>query len=265
MADAYICRRGGSSGGAGGSELVIVGGTTSPAKATHNTIWVDTPTEITSYVLAGTEPAIPIAGMVWITIGAGGAKMVAPVGDEWVVVYPMSAKQYVDGAWVTRTAKSYQNGEWVEWAIDTVLYESGAFNEDIPHFSSKTPDNATITYSDSYINMASVANKVSETYEGFGPINIAGFSRLIVVLSNTSDKNIYGCAFASQSANALKAAALAIVNEAMDGRTNDLTVTLDLSELSNAECYVYAGFHTNGDSWSYARTGLRVQSVKLEV
>ncbi len=124
MADAYICRRGGSSGGAGGSELVIVGGTTSPAKATHNTIWVNTPTEITSYVLAGTEPAIPIAGMVWLTIGAGGSvKMASPVGDDWVVVYPLSAKQYVDGVWVDRTAKSYQNGEWVGWTVH--LYNGG--------------------------------------------------------------------------------------------------------------------------------------------
>jgi hypothetical protein len=121
MADAYICRRGGSGSG-GGSELVIVGGTTSPAKVNHNTIWLNTPNTITSCVLSDTQPTGPVEGMVWITIGAsGGCKMTSPVGGDWITVYPISAKQYVGGVWTDVTAKSYQDGVWVEW-FDTEKY-----------------------------------------------------------------------------------------------------------------------------------------------
>jgi hypothetical protein len=40
-----------------------------------------------------------------------------------ITVYPLSAKQYVNGAWVDKEAKSYQNGAWVEWM--TYLYNRG--------------------------------------------------------------------------------------------------------------------------------------------
>ena len=105
----------GGSGGSGGAELMIVGGTTRPEKATQNTIWIDTDVEITSDVLSATEPANPVEGMAWIAIGdSSGIKMSSPVGGEWITVYTISAKQYVGGAWVDKTAKIYQGGEWVE-------------------------------------------------------------------------------------------------------------------------------------------------------
>jgi hypothetical protein len=168
MADAYICRRGGSGGsGGGGSELVIVGGTTSPTKADHNTIWLNTPNTITSYVLSATEPTNPVEGMAWITIGAsGGVKMVAPVGDEWIMVYPISAKQYIDGAWVAVTAKSYQNGAWVDWISyyynkgDEMVGVTGGWKA-VKYYSlgtgsfSKDADGITI-FSDSIITISPV-------------------------------------------------------------------------------------------------------------
>lgn len=108
----------GGGGGNGGSELTIVGGTTRPAKATQSTIWINTNTEITSYALSKTEPESPISGMVWISIGnSGQVKMNSPIGGDWIMVYPLSAKQYVGGVWVNVEAKSYQNGVWVDWIV----------------------------------------------------------------------------------------------------------------------------------------------------
>ena len=120
----------GGGGGVGGSELVIVGGTTSPAKANHNTIWINTDKEITSYVLSATEPANPVEGMVWVTIGdSGNIVVISPVGGDWITVYPLSAKQYVSGDWEDVTAMSYQNGEWVSWI--TYLYNNGEENTEL--------------------------------------------------------------------------------------------------------------------------------------
>lgn len=63
-------------------------------------------------------------GMVWITIGdSGSVKMSSPVGGDWITVYPISATQVIGGAWVDKTAKSYQDGAWVSWI--RYLYNAG--------------------------------------------------------------------------------------------------------------------------------------------
>lgn len=108
----------GSGPGGSGAGLTIVGGTTRPAKAAQNMIWINTDVEITAYVLSATEPAKPVEGMAWITIGNSGiTKLASPIGDEWITVYPLSASQYVGGAWVDKEAKSYQGGVWVDWVV----------------------------------------------------------------------------------------------------------------------------------------------------
>ena len=111
-------------GGGDSSKLIIVGGANRPANVSQNTIWIDTDVEITSYVLSATEPENPVDGMVWIIIGNSGVtKLTSPVGKEWVTIYPLSANQYVGGAWADVEAKSYQFGAWVNW--HTYLYEVG--------------------------------------------------------------------------------------------------------------------------------------------
>lgn len=121
----------GGGGGVGGAELIIVGGTTRPEKANHNTIWIDTNKEITSHALSATEPENPVEGMAWVTIGdSGNIVATSPIGGEWITVYPLSAKQYISGAWVDKTAKSYQNGAWVDW-WNGELYDNGNEYESI--------------------------------------------------------------------------------------------------------------------------------------
>ena len=124
MGNVFLHGNGGSGGSSGGMELTVVGGSTRPAKPTQNMIWVNTDKEITNYVFSATEPEPPVEGMAWITIGdSGNIKAVSPVGGDWITVYPLSAKQYIGGAWVDKTAKSYQGGAWVDWV--TYLYNSG--------------------------------------------------------------------------------------------------------------------------------------------
>lgn len=62
-------------------------------------------------------------GQVWISTGASSTVAFDAMKKNGITVYPISAKQYVSGAWVDKTAKSYQNGEWVEWV--TNLYNAG--------------------------------------------------------------------------------------------------------------------------------------------
>lgn len=109
--------------GGGGLNFKLVGGLTQPADPAENTIWVNTDIEITGYEFSATEPADPVEGMVWITVGIPSPVAFNALKKNSIMVYPISAQQYVSGVWVTKTAKSYQGGAWVEWIA--YVYKDG--------------------------------------------------------------------------------------------------------------------------------------------
>ena len=113
--------------GAGGANLLnfkVLGGTSAPSNPKENTIWVNTDTEITSWVFAAAEPVTAVEGMVWLSTEKSSPVAFNALKKNGIQVYPMSAKQYVSGAWAGVVAKSYQNGAWVAW-WDGNMYESG--------------------------------------------------------------------------------------------------------------------------------------------
>ena len=110
-------------GGGGGLNFSVVGGTTAPSSPKENMIWINTDQKITSWIFSATEPESPVEGMAWITIGTSSTVEFNALKKNGLQVYPISAKQYIGGAWVDKTAMSYQNGEWVEWV--TYLYNKG--------------------------------------------------------------------------------------------------------------------------------------------
>lgn len=114
----------GGGGGSGGLNFQVIGGTTAPNNPKENTIWVNTSTKITGWVFSATQPT-GATGMVWISVGVSSpAAFNALKKNNNITIYPVSAKQYVSGAWVDKTAKSYQNGAWVYW-WNGHLYEYG--------------------------------------------------------------------------------------------------------------------------------------------
>mgnify|MGYP003303869401 CR=1 FL=1 len=103
-----------SGGGGTALNFRVVGGTTAPSNPKENTIWVNTSTDITSWVFSATQPTAA-SGRVWISVGTSSVVEFNALKKNGIQVYPISAKQYVSGVWVDKPAKSYQNGEWVEW------------------------------------------------------------------------------------------------------------------------------------------------------
>lgn len=101
-----------------------------PVTAAENTIAVITDTAISSYVFSATEPETPDEGMVWFYVGTASNVEFNALKKNGIQVYPLSAKQYVSGALVDVEAKSYQNGEWVEW-WDGSLFDHGKLYESI--------------------------------------------------------------------------------------------------------------------------------------
>ena len=104
-----------SGGGGTALNFRVVGGTTAPTNPAENCIWVNTDTPITSWIFSATKPSPAEAGMVLITTGTSSTVEFNALKKNDIQVYPISAKQYVSGAWVDKDAKSYHNGKWVDW------------------------------------------------------------------------------------------------------------------------------------------------------
>lgn len=118
--------------GAGGPSILdfrVVGGTAVPTNPKENTIWVNTDTPITGYVFVAAEPNDPTEGMVWFSTGRSSAVEFNALKKNGIQVYPVSAKQYVSGAWVDVTARSHQGGTWADWNV--YLYKNGVVCEDL--------------------------------------------------------------------------------------------------------------------------------------
>lgn len=113
--------------GVGGSNPLnfkVVGGTTQPETAKENTIWIDTDEKITGWVFSATAPSSAEPGTVWISTGTSSTVEFNALKKNDIQVYPLSAKQYISGAWVEKSAKSFINGAWQSWIHD--LYTDGS-------------------------------------------------------------------------------------------------------------------------------------------
>lgn len=136
-----------SGGGSNPLNFKVVGGTTQPSNPQTNTIWVNTSTAITDYVFSTTQPAVA-SGRVWISTGTESPSAFNALKKNTIQVYPLSAKQYVSGAWSDVVAMSYQNGEWVGWI--RFVFANGVVH--LGELSTSTPtrlyvENGVIKYS----------------------------------------------------------------------------------------------------------------------
>lgn len=125
MGEAFITARGG--GAALNFKLLAYATEEALLAATpaENTIGIITDTPINGYYFGVAEPSPAAAGMVWITVGADSQVAFSATKKNPIMVYPLSAKQYVDGAWADVTAMSYQGSEWVALFTGTYLYNKG--------------------------------------------------------------------------------------------------------------------------------------------
>ena len=116
--------------GVGGAALnySVVGGTTQPT-GKENLIWVNTDQTITGHVFSADTPASPSEGLVWFRTGTSSVVAFSATRRNPVMVYPMACQQYVSGAWVFKTAKTYQGSTWVDWSV--ILYSPGDVHETV--------------------------------------------------------------------------------------------------------------------------------------
>lgn len=111
-----------------GTELnfEVVGGDTAPENPKANTIWVNTNDDIFDVVFSAGQ-ANAKEGRVWVALGTSSPASFQPIvggtDGNWIYIYPLEAKQYINGAWVRKTAKTWKNGAWVDWV--TYIHKNG--------------------------------------------------------------------------------------------------------------------------------------------
>lgn len=172
----------------------VVSGTTQPSNAVENMIWVNTDTTISGYVFSATQPTSPAEGMAWITVGTSSPIAFNALKKNSIMLHPISAKQYVGGAWVDKEAKSYQGGAWVELVARTYLYDlgdqctevtGGWFTEKGTNGSASL-ENDSINFSYTSVSMAWMAAGTKNS------IDLSKYSTLIFDMSVSEHYTSYG-------------------------------------------------------------------------
>lgn len=243
-------------GGAGGLNFKIVGGTTQPSNPNENTIWINTDADITSWVFSVTEPT-GADGMVWISTGTSSPAEFNALKKNGIVVCPSSAMQYIAGAWVSKTAKSYQNGAWKDWI--RYLYKDGNEYTDItggwdvgavwkwsPNSAAGT--SAGASKADEYIrlNNTNGAGTTIAVCGTMNKINLTGVKTVVFVLDVIVQTQSIVSYAVSKSQTLVDADVVAhtIVHPAAG---TDVLVSIDVSAVPAGSYYIGAGQGVQGD------------------
>lgn len=109
----------------------VLGGTVQPENQRENTIWVSTATDLSGWVFSPEEPESPSGGLVWIALGTASRAPFNALKKNGLFVYPLFCKQYVSGAWETKTAYVYKAGTWEQvMPVKEYLIQDGAIDLD---------------------------------------------------------------------------------------------------------------------------------------
>lgn len=230
-------------GGAGLNFSVRQYTATPTGSAAENTIGIVTSTAISDYALSATAPANPASGMVWIQTGVVGAYPFSASAAHTIMVYPIVAKQYISGAWVTVQAYTYQGGSWRQWYTYYFAEGTGV----LVSFTGLATAGSSADFSRSdYILLIGQ----NSTYSTIGmrttsAVNISQYSQIVFDVLMTSDSN--GTLYCGVDQNQIGGYEVPTVNASPTKGSRQL-VSVDVSGL-NGNYYLYAN-----DPADYSKT-----------
>ena len=250
-------------GGGGGLNFKVVGGTVQPTSPSENMIWVNTSVAITSWVFSATAPTSPAAGMVWFATGSISSVAFNAVKKNGIWVYPAGCQQYVSGAWVTKTAKTYQSGVWKDWKL--TLYKDGTKRVKFTDGNGTAYGAASLNWgaatADFISNQPSDTRAYTSVYTYTPLMNLAGCSQLICTLSAASyaDSNAHFIIAVSSAAAPVlsyQGAVTNVLGQAQASTGSSLTLALDISSISREAVSVLVGLYANG-VWGNSSASMR--------
>ena len=252
-------------GGGGGLNFKVVGGTVQPASPSENMIWVNTSVAITSWVFSTTAPTSPAAGMVWFSTGPISSVAFNAVKTNGIWVYPTGCQQYISGAWVAKTAKTYQSGAWVEWLY--WLYDTGSKKVELRDITSALyGTESTITWGDDAVELSVYGPSsftVGVAMAATGLMDVSGYSKLNAYyesIDRASPKfsvSVSTAATPTTVENGLGSDHIAVAS-ITEAKSSAGVLTLDLSELTETEvCCCVSVTSTNRDRYKGGRARVR--------
>lgn len=238
-----------NTGGGASLNFTVVGGTTQPSNPKENMIWVNTDTDITSYIFSASSPADPVEGMVWIFTGIKSSVPINVLKKHCIMVYPIFAKQYVSSAWVDVEAKSYQSGAWVDW-WDGELYAYGDTFDSIAGgwVENKTP-NGVIAWNEEnvYLGYTGSSDRYATIYTAKA-IDMTSYSSLRVRVSQMSHSGnfflrigVLNSPYTGISSTEFESACVAMTTSdetVSSGSTQDIELELPTDYADRAALYV---------------------------
>lgn len=231
-----------NTGGGGGLNFKVVGGTTAPSNPKENMIWVNTSTKITSYIFSATQPTAE-SGMVWFSTSTSSPVEFNALKKNGIQVYPISAKQYVSGAFVDKPIKVYQNGVWSQVEIN--FFKNGTIKDGYV-----TVGNVNI--GTNAINVT-IEDKVS-SYVIHGPISLNGRSYITMkynyVRGTADTKYFFPTVFVARGNNISHGTDAIAYARNKFNTGNNQEVKLDISGRNDLDnVYVYYGIDNTDDSY----------------
>lgn len=100
----------------------VIGGIIEPNNPMENTIWVNTDIEISRWIFCTTQPIDAVNGMIWFSTGKNSVNYFDALVENDIIVYPLGAKQYVDGSWSDIDVRIYKDGKWVNLIVYLFSY-----------------------------------------------------------------------------------------------------------------------------------------------
>ena len=254
-------------GGGGGSSLnfKVVGGTSAPASPAENTIWVNTAADITGWTFSPAAPSSPKEGMVWLKTGLNSPVGFNALKKNGLWVYPTACQQYISGAWVAKTAKTYQSGAWVEWLY--WLYDTGSKKVELRDITSALyGTESTITWGDDAVELSVYGPSsftVGVAMAATGLMDVSGYSKLNAYyesIDRASPKfsvSVSTAATPTTVENGLGSDHIAVAS-ITEAKSSAGVLTLDLSELTETEvCCCVSVTSTNRDRYKGGRARVR--------
>lgn len=244
-------------GGGGGAAigLKVVGGLARPANPAEGLVWAKTDVEPTGHHLSATAPGNPIPGMLWIKISdSSNVEIGTPLGKDYITIKLDSVSQYVNGAWVSVEAQSFQGGVWNEFAM--YLYRNGNEYESLTGGWGSTDVGYTWGKNTTYLNNATKnsdsitiasANGKAGAVGTKNKIDVTNYSRLKFAYSSTANNEAKSIFALNAGRNCNKDSNSDIVAFTTYPSGDSKTVELDVSKITGSY-YVIATADSNNST-----------------
>lgn len=240
----------GFGGGSNPLNFKVVGNP-QPENPKENTIWVNTDVPITGWIFSATEPEAPVEGMVWFTTGTASTAEFNALKKNGLMVYPVSAKQYISGAWVVKDAQIYKAGQWKKFRM--YLYDNGIEYPDTAKFVASSGGGA-VNFNDSNITVKPQNIKAANGKWAYTDKNmdLSQLNTLVMMLSGSTSyggKCGFGVAPITPSGTAPATSAFTSIRTKTEQENINGTYFCDISSVNSG--YVFFGgakTETNHDS-----------------